>query len=173
MPNAADVFSVTGLEITQDLLKKIYNYDPLTGVLTTAVRTSNISRIGAEVGRAHTAGYLVVGLGDKIYLAHRLIWLRQTGKWPKEVLDHINMNPADNRLTNLRECSQACNTRNQVTHIKTLSGAKGVARNGKGWMASVMVDRVRKYLGTYGTIEEAKKVRDDYARIVHGEFFRS
>ncbi|MFW4291481.1 HNH endonuclease [Salmonella enterica subsp. enterica serovar Paratyphi C] len=46
-------------------------------------------------------GYIRIYINKKWYLAHRLAWLYVTGKWPINVIDHINRNKADNRFINL------------------------------------------------------------------------
>ena len=41
-----------------------------------------------------------------------------TGDWPKEMLDHINRNPADNRWCNLREVTRAENRLNSIDFVR-------------------------------------------------------
>ncbi|WP_421439940.1 HNH endonuclease signature motif containing protein [Agrobacterium tumefaciens] len=57
-------------------------------------------------------GYFCGGIFGKRYRAHRIIWLLHYKKWPSQVIDHINGNPGDNRIVNLRDVSQAENIRN-------------------------------------------------------------
>lgn len=48
----------------------------------------------------------------RIWLAyHRLAWFLHHGSFPEETIDHINGNPKDNRLCNLRMVSISINTR--------------------------------------------------------------
>jgi hypothetical protein len=37
--------------------------------------------------------------------AHRLVWLYVHGRHPTREIDHVNGNPTDDRIANLRQCS--------------------------------------------------------------------
>ena len=51
--------------------------------------------------------------GKLIYISlHRAVWAICKGRWPKKPLDHINGDEKDNRIENLRECSQGENQLN-------------------------------------------------------------
>ena len=51
--------------------------------------------------------------GKLIYISlHRAVWAICKGRWPKKPLDHINGDEKDNRIENLRECSQSENQLN-------------------------------------------------------------
>ena len=43
---------------------------------------------------------------------HRAIWALCKGRWPKETIDHLDNNPLNNHIDNLRECSQSENRLN-------------------------------------------------------------
>jgi len=79
-------------------------------------------------------GYRRGSFGGKKYLAHRVLWLLHHGDWTGEV-DHINKNPSDNSLENLR-----CVTRSENQANRSPYGASrylGIYRaRGKGrWVA--------------------------------------
>ena len=95
------------MELTQECLKRLLDYDPKTGVFTWRVRTGR-SRPGAEAGTLHPSGYRFIKVGHKSRAAHRLAWLYVYGFFPHEI-DHINGSKADNRLANLRVVSHRQN----------------------------------------------------------------
>jgi hypothetical protein len=117
-------------------------------------------------------GYISVRLYDRLYQAHRLIWLHVTGEWPSEVLDHIDGNPSNNAWTNLRPATRAENNRNKVA--RGHSALKGTTYEPKSrlWVASIMLRRKNHYLGRFATAEEAHAAYVAAARRLHGEFAR-
>jgi hypothetical protein len=59
--------------------------------------------MGSIVGSLTKAGYLSVHLDGRTILLHRLIWKLFHGEDPGEMLvDHVNRNRTDNRISNLR-----------------------------------------------------------------------
>ena len=40
-------------------------------------------------------------INGKFYHLHRLVWFYSTGAWPIGVIDHVNRDRADNRISNL------------------------------------------------------------------------
>lgn len=57
--------------------------------------------------------YWIISVEGYPYLEHRLVWVWFHGRWPIEVLDHINQDPMDNRIENLREVTQQQNLLNR------------------------------------------------------------
>jgi hypothetical protein len=103
------------------LAKELFSYDPETGILkrTAPIMRSNgagiTSRgVGEPAGWLDGDGYLRVRMPKMRQIpVHRIAWLMQTGKWPKEQIDHINGVRTDNRWINLRDVSCAVNSQNR------------------------------------------------------------
>jgi hypothetical protein len=86
------------------------------------------------------------------------------GVWPADVIDHINGNPLDNRIENLREATQAQNLGNCKKRVDNTSGHKGVATVWNGsWRATIR----GRHLGTFATKEQAQTA---YANAAEREF---
>lgn len=144
---------------TSDDLNRIFNYDPLTGILSYA--QDSLSGLKADVaGYSHSEGYLSVSIGRKEYLVHRVIWCMVKGYWPIQV-DHQNHIRSDNRWLNLEETSSRGNQLNMGLKRKNnSSGELGVRILPSGrFCAFIMVSRKQISLGTYDTLEEAKAAR--------------
>jgi hypothetical protein len=99
-------------------------------------------------GSKHQSGYIHISLDGKKHKAHRIIWELLTGSKPKETIDHINGDKADNRIENLRDVSQKINCQNMKPRSKNLiSGVFLRNRNGsQAWYASISIDGVKKHL---------------------------
>jgi len=143
---------------TQLSLLKTYNYCMYTGHLTYK-RDFNFFNFGEIATTSHTAGYLTVQL-DKPYLAHRIVWLMQTGEWP-DVIDHINHVRTDNSWANLRDVAVHDNHYNKSINTNNTSGYLGVSymKALKKYRAYVTVDRKSIHLGLFNTPEEAHQAR--------------
>jgi hypothetical protein len=114
------------------------SYDPHTGLLLWKARPDyhfasaagqrrwNDLLAGRPAGSLGSRGYVSVRIGAHRYAAHRIAWLLTHGHWPAEFLDHINLNKADNRLSNLRECSHSQNMANCSMRSNNSLGFKGV-----------------------------------------------
>lgn len=105
----------------------------------------------------------------KRILMHRLI----VGAKEGEYVDHKNGEKLDNRLVNLRICTNAENIRNKVKSKSNTSGFKGVSkRSDYGWRAEVKKDYKKHYAGSAKTPELAARMYDKKALELHGEFAR-
>jgi len=93
------------LEKLKSILAERFRYDPETGELT--------GPSGKVLRAIDGAGYLIVGIGGRTYRQHRIIWLMCHGAWPKNEIDHINRNPSDNRIGNLRDVPHLLNMQNR------------------------------------------------------------
>lgn len=103
---------------------------------------------GDKAGYLRPDGYVMLALLNKNYLAHRVAILFDTKEWPAGLVDHINGNKSDNRISNLRVVSHKDNIRNQRR-------ARGVSSNGKRFKSGLCVDGKYVHLGTFDTEDEA------------------
>lgn len=138
--------------LTAKQLRELVYYCDGTGVFTS-------KRSGKTLGGKTAQGYVAIGLNYKRYLAHRLAWLYVYGEWPKEQIDHINGNRADNRVENLRAASNAENQQNLVKAKKSnkssgLLGAYWHCQN-NCWKSQIKLNGKLYHLGQYNTAEEA------------------
>lgn len=157
---------------TQERLKQLFNYDPDTGLFTRKIAVAYRSKIGEIAGGPQNFGHIGIRVEGRRYLAHRLAWLYVYGEWPRYI-DHINGISSDNRISNLRECTQAENCRNSKIPRNNTTGYKGVYALPRGrWRAMITVSNRTISLGCFGSIEEARRAYDEGALHHHGEFAR-
>jgi hypothetical protein len=142
-----------------EVLREHFNYDPETGEVTWAKCCSNAAPIGKAVRAKTSAGYISVRLNRKTYQLHRVIWKLFYGEEPYgKVIDHINQNKTDNRISNLRLTTSAVNCLNRKLQQNNTSGAVGVYIDADGkYQASCR----NKYIGRFNTFEEAVAARKE------------
>lgn len=95
------------------------------------------------------SGHLTGRIRARLLYAHRVVYAMASGAWPKQSIDHINGDPADNRPENLRDVSHRENHLNTKLFSNTTSGAVGVSFNkrlGK-WAAHITVKGKYHHLG--------------------------
>jgi len=168
-----------------DMLKAILAYDPETGFLIWKRRTLrpgmerndkgwNTRFVGKAAGRPHRNGHLLVNISYKNYSAHRLAWWMHYGEQPSGHIDHINGNPSDNRIANLRIATPSQNMRNARMRTDNKSGHKGVcwSERDKRWRAYMHVNGRMIDLGNFKTLEAAVEKRVQAAKKTFGEFYR-
>ena len=139
-------------------IKEYLSYDPLTGEFTWAKSPSPRMKDGSTAGTPNKSGYIRIKYSQKLYLAHRLAWYMYYGEMPDYDIDHINEDPSDNRISNLRLDINRENEHNKSKlRSDNTSGYRGVYWNkleGK-WCASIALQGKRIFLGYYNTPEEA------------------
>jgi hypothetical protein len=96
-------------DLTAEYLRQLLSYDPDTGLFRWRVQLGFRGKVGAVAGTTHSKGYRQIRIDGRIYRAHRLAWLYIHGEWPSGGLDHIDGNPANNAIANLRPATQQQN----------------------------------------------------------------
>lgn len=134
-------------------------YDPENGSFTWREVPENGFRGGSAAGCVYAHdGYHVITIRQKRYKAHRLAWLLTYGSWPALSLDHINGQRADNRISNLRECTNAENQQNlHRPHSDSTYGILGVYLDGDVFRAAIQVNGKKKYLGRFKNETDARE----------------
>ena len=142
--------------ITQELLHELFTLRE-DGELVRKVSTARRVKIGDIAGTIHHAtGYRRIRVNGKQYRAHRLIWFMVHGKFPVNMLDHINGNKLDNRISNLREATHQENMQNKTkARLDNKSGFLGVSLNKGRFRANIKLNGKLKYLGLFDTPKEA------------------
>lgn len=170
------------MDFTQKDLKKLFHYDPETGVFTRLTRPCNSVKIGDKVGvlskvkNSHLCYYLTEIFGRN-YKLHRLVFLYMTGDFPEGHVDHIDGDGLNNKWGNLRDVTRSQNQRNRKINSNNNSGYPGVSyfKITKKWRAAINIEKgKKKHLGYFDSFEEAKVVRieaekqTEYVRSTHG-----
>lgn len=119
-------------------------------------------------------GYIIGSMFGVTYQSHRIIWAMSHGRWPIHEIDHINGNPSDNRLCNLREATRSQNNMNRRSY-RGKSKFKGVHWNAreKRWVSQITKDGVVRYLGFYLSEDDAAQAYAKASNLYHGEFGRT
>lgn len=157
--------------ITQEYLKSVLNYDPQTGIWTWAITKSRRMPKGKRAGTIRSKdGREVIKLDGVDYLAYRLAWLYMTGEWPKDQIDHINVDKSDSRFGNLRQATRSQNHANKPSPRK--NGLKGTQQRGRRWSARIKVNQRVIHLGSFDTQEAAHDAYCTAARLHFGEYAR-
>lgn len=161
-------------EVTADFVRNALSYDPATGELRWRTSTGR-KRVkpGALAGNLTPNGYRFVGIRGRRYAAHKLAWVHAYGRWPRGHVDHIDGNPRNNALSNLREATNAQNCHNSRVRRDNSSGCKGVSwRKGRQkWIAKVSCNGRAVQVGSFDNPEDAAAAYLDAASRLHGEFF--
>jgi hypothetical protein len=98
----------------------------------------------------------VTTTGKRVFLSRAVIWAA-TGQWPAKGMqvDHINHNPLDNRIENLRVVTESINRRNQLKRKGTVSKYKGVyfdkRLSKKQWTGRVCLKNEGKVIIIHGS----------------------
>lgn len=128
-----------------------------------------------KAGYKRKDGYVQgIRLNGSNYLAHRIIFLLHYGYMP-DVVDHIDGNPANNSIENLRESSTQTNQYNRKLNKDNTSGVKNVyfARNRNKWRVEIKVNKRKRSFGSYEDLELAELVAIEARSKYHKEFCRN
>lgn len=129
-------------------------------------------RTGKLAGYTNPDGYVFIRINKKLYRAHRLVWLLRYGQFPEAEIDHVDGNPSNNRVENLRLASSSDNKCNTKRRKDNTSGVKGIHwyKAYKKWQVNICKNSKNKCLGYFTDIFEAYCVLTSYRNKLHGDF---
>lgn len=156
----------------QAFLQEVLDYDPSTGVLIWKYRPRehfssdksyklwNTKRCGAKAFNIGCGRRLYGMVDGERWFAHRIIWKLVYGSDP-ELIDHVDGNPFNNRISNLRSVDIATSNRNMSVPRRNKSGFIGVRKSDKSdrWVAFITFEGRRLYLGTFDNKTDAVAAR--------------
>jgi hypothetical protein len=161
--------------VTQERLKQLLHYDPVTGVFT-RIQSSRSDRLGQQPGSRNTKGHIQIRIDGKLYVAHRLAWLYVNGQFPINQLDHIDGDKTNNKFGNLRTATNKQNQENVPLQTNNTSGYRGVSfdKRVNKFRAYVCHNRKNITIGLFATGEDAaiaaRSVRDQLFTHHHTEY---
>jgi hypothetical protein len=176
--------------IVLDYISRTFKYDPNTGVI--------FGKAGKPVGYRVKDGpdRFLIRLSISVPLpeyercslqttarAHQVAWYLSYGVWPTTIIDHIDGDGTNNRLSNLREATPAQNAYNRTRRSAVRNGTdthdsqyKGVrkanAKTDKGlpWRSVIVHHGKFISLGSYATEWEAAEAYNTKAKELFGEY---
>lgn len=157
-------------------VRKYFSYNPETGEIrwVSRVRSHFPNR---RAGCPMPDGRRVVILRGKRMYTSRLAWFLTYGQWPMQRVDHIDGNPGNDALSNLRLATASQNSANHhhrnKWHNPAYPGAsfKPYSRPAsRPWIAQIYVGGKRKHLGCFASAAEASDVYKAAHLQVYGEF---
>lgn len=156
-----------------DEVRRLLSYEPDTGIFRHKRPSRGPLVQGAIAGTLDNYGYRKIGVNGTQYRAHHLAWLHHFGAWANDEIDHVNGNPDDNRISNLRPCQHAQNQRNRGPQRNNKLGLKGVEALPYGaFRARLHVGGRTIHLGCFKTAAEASAEFQRAERERFGEFSR-
>lgn len=142
-------------ELTYERAIEIFRYDAENGLLERKLPSGRWRACGHKPNRFD--GRSQIRIDGKKYFAHRVIWLLVYGSWPEHEIDHLDRNPLNNRIANLRAATPSENQHNKGLYGNNSSGYPGVCFDkwANKFMAQIGVNGKNTNLGRFNTAEEA------------------
>jgi hypothetical protein len=155
-------------------LNEWFTYHPNTGEILWRKKPERSSiQIGSVAGSIHSGRRMLRVQGRRIYAA-RAAYIMTYGSIPQRALiDHIDGDTLNNRVSNLRLANSAQNTWNRIQRSSNPSLKLGVSKDVRGrFKARIQVPNGDKFnLGTWDTEAEAHAAYMGAAAVLHGEYW--
>ena len=155
--------------VTKELLHELFEYrnGELYWKINKKFHPNLIGKQATFIDRK----YKGIMINGKKYLAHRIIYMYYYGKFPLET-DHIDRNPLNNNIENLREVNRSQNQWNKGKSKSNTSGCSNVTwcKRKNKWKVHLMVHKVMKNLGYFDDIKLADLVAQEARSKYHGNF---
>jgi hypothetical protein len=161
---------------TPDTIRYLFDYREdgnLTRKIKPNNRASRMTPIGDAVGTTDSRGYKTVQVDGKLHKVHKLIYIYHNGEVPSNlIIDHIDGDPTNNRIENLRAVTQSQNSCNRKKSTHNKSGVKGVCRHKKSgkWIVGITYNKKKYHGGLFSSLEDAEARVKQLRKEIHGEY---
>lgn len=156
-------------ELTQQQVQSLFDYRD-GKLFWKEDRARGKVKAGSEAGCLTTKGYKRLMIGYKEYPTHKVIYLWHHGEYP-EVIDHINNDPLDNKIENLRKATYLTNMYNKRKGKNNKSGCKNVSWNSKTKVWQIHIRSNKKVRCWYvKDFELAELIAHEARSLYHGKF---
>lgn len=161
--------------VSADEVRSVLDYDAKSGELTWRAYVGKSIKPGQKAGCKHErrgTSEAVIGYKGRLYQLHRIAWLHYYGSWPTGVIDHINGDRSDNRIENLRDCSQRENLANRRA-VGNSTGRRGVSHDKERdkYVARIRLScGKRVWLGRFDCVDDAAKAYENAYVKEYGRF---
>lgn len=110
-----------------------YDSNSVTGLVWRVDRGNSGSKAGNAAGSLKATGAYDFTLRNRKYLNHRVIWYLFYGELdPDKEIDHLDGDPKNNKIDNLRLVHRTLNARNHKMLCINTSGVTGVKLTNAG-----------------------------------------
>lgn len=142
-------------KLTVERLRQVLRFDDKTGEFFWTHRKTHKNKLGKQASIVRSHGYMSICIDSVYYYTHRLAWMYVYGEMPK-IIDHINGNKQDNRISNLRSVDQKTNVENVLKPRKhNKSGVLGALKSKDKFQSRIRVDGKYIYLGRFDSKDDA------------------
>lgn len=159
-------------DITQELLKRLFSYDGETGLFTRLEVKSRKYKPGSIAGSLSCERHQKIIIRYKKYYIHHLAWLYVYGDWPESSIDHINGDPTDNRIDNLRTATHSQNLLNRSKQSNNKSGYKNVSWSKVmgAWEVRMRINKKTKIIGFFDDVIKANEAAISARAAYQGQY---
>ncbi len=156
---------------TQEWVRDLFTY--INGRLHWKRHTKFRSLDGMPAGSLNTWGYLSFVIDRRRYSHSRLVYIYHFGPLGRDLyVDHINNNPADDRIENLRPATAQQNIWNRRRASTANNRYRGVRYDSthttKPWRVSLKTPTESIYVGRFATDGEAAFAYDAHVLKTRG-----
>lgn len=154
--------------LTRERLCDVLQYFPDTGEF-------RWRRNFAKAGHILRNGYVTIGIDGEQYLAHRLIFFLEDGKFPSDDVDHINGFRSNNQRVNLRKVSRSQNLMNRRPNADKVIQVKNVYLHKPSgrYRVKMKIDGISKHFGYFTDLQAASEKAKEVQKEYHGMYART
>jgi hypothetical protein len=118
---------------------------------------------------------LVIQFKKTFFKGHRIAWAIVNNEFPSGEIDHIDGNPSNNKISNLRVVDRSKNQMNRRISTNNKSGIKGVhfCKSKQKWISRISCGKSRIHIGQFDSFDEAFQKRKEIEKNLHGQYARA